>query len=797
MKLQKIALKNFRGSRDEVSLALKGGQSLILYGDNGTGKSSFADAIEWFVTNNVSHLDGEEIEKHGGLRNALAEQSDECFVEIDAVQDKKGKRTLSHIKGKLTSQFTDKKGEEFAQSLEKECLLIRNRELVSFILETKSARLLEISSIIGFEDIVNAKDIFKKAANGVKSILKSRGFENQISAKKALILQKLQATINTREQFFSAIEVKLRPFKLDFEVKDEGNLEKAKEFLKAGSDQKEIKLKSSLELCSKGIKDGLAKLLALPEQLEEFIKTTSDLQKDHESIKQISLGRLLDEVQKILQFHDKDQCPLCLKPENRETLLTLIKERIAALKQAQEKLKSVQTSKDTLLGVLSNAHRELKLQLKNLQELSIPELDLKPASDNLTQIEAIEIQLKSDVLKIDVSRCRLAKDYQKAFEDLQSKIEETIKAQKGGDSSKKADLFASISVCEVAFNEIEQLEKEKTIIEEQRDTLDKILSKFVALQRDEMKAFLARINAHVNDYFLFMNQGEKIDAIELSTVDNSEGEFAGIAIQLKFHKQLVLSPKKFLSESYLNCLGLCVFLASVKLFNSSSKFFILDDVISSFDKAHRLRFGHLLAEKFSDYQILILTHESEWFEFMANLVKSAGWKITRTQWNAKAGISLEVPAGELKTQIEERIQKNDENGLGNLMRRYAERLFKELCLELEAEVKFRFNEHNERRMLDELFSSLRGRLNDKSDLSNSDAIKRLASSKFITNQASHDSSYKENIHDLKAVYKDLADFESLLRCSGKCKQRVSTDSMNKAKKTISCKCGDKEISWKN
>ncbi len=70
------------------------------------------------------------------------------------------------------------------------------------------------------------------------------------------------------------------------------------------------------------------------------------------------------------------------------------------------------------------------------------------------------------------------------------------------------------------------------------------------------------------------------------------------------------TPKIFLSQSYMNCLGLCIFLASVKLFNNQSKFFVLDYVISSFDATHRVGFGQLLIEKFSDYQIIALTHDS-------------------------------------------------------------------------------------------------------------------------------------------------------------------------------------------
>jgi len=235
---------------------------------------------------------------------------------------------------------------------------------------------------------------------------------------------------------------------------------------------------------------------------------------------------------------------------------------------------------------------------------------------------------------------------------------------------------------------------------------------------------------------------------------------------------------------------------SKRIFNKEARFFVLDDVISSFDKRHRVRFGQLLDEKFSDYQILLFTHEWSWFEFMAVIAKRAGWKINQTHWDAESGISLNIPSVDLKEQIDAKLQDKDGNGLGNLLRKCAERMFKELCVRLEAEVKFQFNDRNERRMADELFSSLRGRLRGKSDLADSDAVKRVAASKFIFNQASHDAEEKEDSNDLKAAYTDLLAFEGLFTCVGTCKQRVSTENMNKAKKAISCKCGEKEISWK-
>ncbi|MBA2538864.1 MAG: hypothetical protein H0V17_04450 [Deltaproteobacteria bacterium] len=45
-RLTKISLQAFRGVLDAYEIKLDQGQSLLMYGDNGTGKSSFADAIE-------------------------------------------------------------------------------------------------------------------------------------------------------------------------------------------------------------------------------------------------------------------------------------------------------------------------------------------------------------------------------------------------------------------------------------------------------------------------------------------------------------------------------------------------------------------------------------------------------------------------------------------------------------------------------------------------------------------------------------------------------------------------------
>ncbi len=55
-RLTLITLNSFRGVRDQFDMKLDRGESLLIFGENGTGKSSFADAIEWYFTGDIELL---------------------------------------------------------------------------------------------------------------------------------------------------------------------------------------------------------------------------------------------------------------------------------------------------------------------------------------------------------------------------------------------------------------------------------------------------------------------------------------------------------------------------------------------------------------------------------------------------------------------------------------------------------------------------------------------------------------------------------------------------------------------
>jgi len=83
MKIKNIGIKGLRGVRESINLSLNSSQSILLYGDNGSGKSSITDAIEWFFYDQIEHLSKGEIGRKGipALRNVFLPDDQDGYIE--------------------------------------------------------------------------------------------------------------------------------------------------------------------------------------------------------------------------------------------------------------------------------------------------------------------------------------------------------------------------------------------------------------------------------------------------------------------------------------------------------------------------------------------------------------------------------------------------------------------------------------------------------------------------------------------------------------------------------------------
>ena len=798
MKIKSISLKNFRGARDTVSLETINQESLLLYGDNSTGKSSFLDAVEWFVTDSISHLSGEEIKKNDGLKHILSKEDEDSFVKVKFSNGVENRKFLKSEKNRFTSsfEFDNKSFDILLNELKNKRLWIRNNELVSFILKTKKDRLADISSIIGYDEVVRINTILKQAVNDIKRLIDLGNFQNQISNKKQLITKKIGQLVNNEEQFYSAVDnfVKKTFSNIKHEVRDGESSKKMVRILKEGTDAKALKYRQNLE----SIKTQGQELIltqTLNESITNYLNIAREIQSDSKGLKNISLIKLYKEASKILSHQTQDNCPLCESEIKKDILIKVISDKLEGLERFSNKNESFKRIKSETLNMLHNYYQRM-IQYNCLLNPFQKKLNFK---NNINQkcceiksiIEEIE---KEDIENVNLNNVILPEDFLKEIiRKIMLSVDKELQNYRNDDNSKIIDLITNIETATESFNEFIELEQKKTILDSHYLTLSKISFLFNFKQKQEIENFLLRISEDLNEFYSFMNIEKQINDIKLEAIDRKE-EFAGIALKLKFHGQETLSSKKYLSESRINCLGLSLFLSSIKLFNKEFKFFILDDVISSFDKPHRYRFGQLLKEKFKKYQIFVLTHEREWFEQIASQVKGVGWQIQETIWNKNDGIQIRVPLTTLKERIEDKFNRSDPNELGGLLRKYSENLLRQLSQNIKAEFSLKDNDENGKRTLRELYDGFKKRLKKKNTMiADRLEIERLESAISLENQSSHDGRYKENLSDLKSIYDDIKQFISVFQCVD-CSAFISTNYFGNG--YVSCKCGSQKIDWR-
>ncbi|NIM13875.1 MAG: AAA family ATPase, partial [Candidatus Aminicenantes bacterium] len=108
-KIKSLKIKGLRGIREELNLKLDK-NSLLLYGENGSGKSSITDAVEWFYTNRIDHLSSEEIGRSGmeALRNIFLKDEEDGTIAVEFTNDKyNSERSIFYKKESLQSKIAD------------------------------------------------------------------------------------------------------------------------------------------------------------------------------------------------------------------------------------------------------------------------------------------------------------------------------------------------------------------------------------------------------------------------------------------------------------------------------------------------------------------------------------------------------------------------------------------------------------------------------------------------------------------------------------------------------------------
>ncbi len=796
-KLRKLSVSGFRGARYELPLDFSNkSRSLAIFGENAAGKSTITDALEWFLTDRVGHLWREDC-KQEALRHVLIGQDDDSSVKVEFAGDSlSGAKHLSSAL-KTSTDFANDSARSIVEGLQEDRIILRHADIVGFLDQQKGAKRKAIADIIGYEEINKFREAIQGTLNALKREPAYTGAKSNAETLEGDMVRDAGQIVPDRRTFLTIAQNIVAPFKLDTEITDEASFAEAVNALNSlGNSAEKIKKAQQLGQLAKACNALASDITTFAKDAEAFVAQYNALAKERESVNQLRLSDFLTKGQAVLKSDDyvDDACPFCLSTYELGLLQGEIAKRLEGMSAIQSRLDDAKAQKDSLLEAI----RSVGMQAKSIGETytGLTGFDdlmaatgtarklLRDAYQGITKaFENLTVYEAPDGFEDDIARL------QHCCETGATKAEE--EAGKLGLSEQEKLVTDALSSLKTLEGQVRAYERAQRIIdayEAQILTLDAIFERFVTVQNTALQSVLDTISADVGAFYAKLHPDESVDDVRLTMVGEE-----GVEFQYSFHGQEVQPPRKYLSESHLNSLGVVLFLANARIFNKKAKFLVLDDIVTSFDTSHRRRLLRLLRDAFSDWQIIILTHESVWFEIIKKEMAQHGWKFHEVRADGPNGIVLDDSPASLKEII---AQKKGKDDVTNDLRKLLEMVLKDICASLEVKVSFRFNEWNEKRMADELISQLRSTLGDKSpDLKKNDVFSDLAGSALVANLVSHDNKDRIVGEDIDVLLEDIEKLVSLFSCS-ECGRYISAKIEVPGEKAISCKCGKTQIPWK-
>ncbi len=794
-RLRAIQIAGFRGVLKGLTVNLAG-QSLAIYGENASGKSSIADAIEWFYTDRVAHLWKENC-KEAALRNTLLPDTASSSVSL-VFTDKRLDCTKS-----LSSSFETKysnHGEEFQGHLRKiregqERIILRNVDLWNFVLSTKTQKRQELAELIGYESLDSFRQVIRRTQKYLEDTPDYVAAKRNIPEYHRDIFKLSGSVLANAEDLYKSASRMAQEVGVSAPILDDkGYGSVIDEIRKRIEGKEKAALKLTLSQCKESCDQLKTRAVEAKNAFLSFDKTYQELIKSEQEVRQIKLETLLTTGVRALNegLTAIDTCPLCLQPKSWALLRKELEARILKLKESKKKADAAAAEKGLALASLTEAVSVARELYKSATRAALGDGLLDAIKQYGIMLNGLDANIKARFDKLQAISSNIESEtalITTVVEEQSAQMKLQIEAlELSKEEQRLFDVARSLENLKLSYYKFRGADKTAKTFDRQIRTLADIGQSFAKVHTSALQNVLDVLSKDIGRFYIVMHPGEQVDSIKLTILEE------GIEFEYGFHGQRVYPPLKYLSESHMNSLGIAAFLASAKLFNKTTNFLVLDDIVSSFDSNHRLRLVRLLHDEFADRQILLLTHEPFWFQIIKKHLLPKGWLVSDLEIGP--GPTLQI-RGSTKSVKEEIVRKKAEGSLSaNDLRTCLERILKDVSAALEVRVAFRYNDENERRMSGELISELRSELKKKSAATLHDPIfSRLESCALVTTTGSHDSGPVLSSGDIAAAFDDILKVDDVFFCA-ECGGYISVENYVNHEKKVFCNCGKKYITWK-
>jgi hypothetical protein len=595
--LLQLTIEHLRGSVIPFSFPFEKGKKLtIIYGENGTGKSTVCDALDLLGNGNVGSLDGRGLGTTKRYWHSVGKAPADVKV------------TLTSSSGDCSAALAGK-DVVVPPSQHRPRVEVLRRTQILRLVEAKPAE--RYSAISRFIDVSNVE---ASEASLRKLIV-------EITRDSQLTVARVAENRAEIERFWTEAG---RP---GADPIAWAALEVQKD--QAGLDQRKVAI-DKLVVAWEGVtrypqkhEVALGQLKAAMEELASAEAACSSVTQEAAS-DYLEVLDILQAAQRHFQQHpDPAICPLCESSEKAPGLVAEVDRRI----QTQHLAGKLQGSRSLVEGK-RRVVEQARQRLGDLEKTALDDVALLKASCESENFP-VGMTLPSFPIPADMA------DWKMWLEGYASLVQQWRAASDECVDSKKFVNTLRTSLDALRSNE--QLAKEpEALLPRLQETLVVVETE----RREFTDTILADIGTRVGELYELVHPNEGLNKISLEL---DAAKRASLEISTKFGGAIDVPPQAYFSDSHLDTLGLCVFLALAERELAEDTILVLDDVLGSVDEPHVDRVIDMLYAEASKFRhCLIATHYGPWRQkYRWGFLKNGQCQFVElTHWSMSKGISL-------------------------------------------------------------------------------------------------------------------------------------------------------------
>jgi energy-coupling factor transporter ATP-binding protein EcfA2 len=631
--LHSLEVESFRGFSKKGNFNFDRSKILV-YGPNGSGKTSFCESLEYALLNYLSEAGAKRMNNEAYITN------------VD---------TGNFIKPILKGLAIDESIIEISPNsdLYYFCFIEKNRiiDFARYSAKTESKQTDLLASLFGLDDFYSFINEFTK---NIYSYI-------PIEPEKQKELDKKKAGIEFHKKNIEISKIKIEDLKNDkTKVIEDSKLNKSFDELHLYiNGNTESKIKGRIDLIDEELQKPAPKkydykntdeLLTEIQSIEKLIQTFKNINERYNKEKnKINFRKIFEAVKEFEQIIT-DKCPVCETPisetkinpydnaknklKELEEIALIENERNQGWETIVESVsdfflsfeKRIKDAKDFAKEILVTIHKSLTLSKHELNKYEEYLTNIEACIKNIKQqkdlLVNLDLDFKSSNNKADknTETCNLLNIEKANLKNLKERIDK-IKTQEKTYNDAIVDGGKAIAEFDEANKTlIQSVEAEKLIIEENKKYIEaytSFLSRINSYKNQLPISLVSNLSTLTKEFYNCINQDDsKFELIEKIELPSKAGE--RINIWFQDAPDDPIDAMHILSEGHTRCLGLAILLA--KVVQKNLPFIIFDDVVNAIDDDHRGRISKLLLEneKLKNKQIIITSHSEEYIREIEN-----------------------------------------------------------------------------------------------------------------------------------------------------------------------------------